>query len=474
MLHTEQFRERKARTHERVADDARIASDNLGALLEVSGGGGELGRASSRRCPLCNADPGKPCVGDKGSPIKAFHRERAGQRELEARAVWHTRRANGLRDRPKNLRGCGGKMIATICSCGNRGKARPQGCGLYRLCASCSITESRRRRAKFGRARARVLLDAVRAVPGRGALAGEAAKYRAGGRYTDKMITLTIPHFDGHALFEQALDLDGQGDARDDARALAIRERVLAHGSSSIPARVAALFAAWPAFARRMKRAMKARGRGDELFTRWDRFFEWTPGADGEGHPHFHVWAFTPYLCFGEVAEWWTASVREVGVPVRTRETEYCTTCKRTHTIGAKTWVQRLGDFDARAVRELIAGGKAIELSAFRSMNVGPTAVTYAAGWSIADVSEQVTPEVEAELKCAIEGRRISQGSRGLYSDDAKPACPCCGPIGSRVIVAWSADDIAQTDKWNAGVKKTRQERAGPHDHDEQRDRYAG
>ena len=472
MLHTEQFREELARKHERTADDARVASDNLGELLSVVGdwdgpaidGGGDLGRAITRKCPTCNAAPTKPCTSTRtGAIIKALHRARAGQRELEARATWHTRRANGLRERPKNVRACGGKMIATICSCGNRGKARPQGCGVWRICANCAKAESRKRRSKFGRARARVILDAVKTIPGRGALAGNAARFRKRGRYTDKMITLTIPHFDGEDLFFAALDLDAQGDLVDDKRARAIRERVLSHGSSTIPARIAALFAAWKGFARRMKRALKLRGKADDVFTKWDRFFEWTPGSDGKGHPHFHVWVFSPFLCYGEVAEWWTESLREVGVPIRTHEEE-CTQehCDGKHVVGARAWVQQLGDFNERAVRELVAGGKAIELAAFRSMNVGPTAVTYAAGWSLEDLSEQVSPEVRAELDCALEGRRLSQGSKGLYSDDAKPACPVCGPLGCRTIVAWSADAHEQTDKWNASVKKARSERSPP------------
>jgi hypothetical protein len=465
MLHTEQFREERARAHERIADDALVQSDNLGELYAVTGGlSSELGRASTRKCPTCEAPPGKPCVSLKTSmPIVAMHRARAGQRELQARATWHGRRANGLRERPKNVRACGGKMIATICSCGNRGKAHPQGCGVWRICAACAKSESRRRRAKFGRARARVLLDAVRPLSGRGALAGNAAQYRDGGRYTDKMITLTIPHFEGDDLFYAAMELGDQGDHVDDKRARAIRERVLAHGSSTVPARIAALFAAWKGFARRMKRDLKKRDRADHIFTRWDRFFEWTPGKDGRGHPHFHVWAFSPFLCYGEVAEWWTESVREVGVPVRTHES-WCTNCKRNHVIGARAWVQQLGDFNERAVRELVAGGKAIELSAFRSMNVGPTAVTYAAGWSVEDLSDEVSPETRAELDCALEGRRLSQGSRGLYSDDMKPACPVCGPLGCRTIVAWSADAVEHTDKWNASVMKARKERERPHE----------
>lgn len=35
------------------------------------------------------------------------------------------------------------------------------------------------------------------------------------------------------------------------------------------------------------------------------RVFEWTKGSDGQGHPHFHVWAFGPYMPHELVKEWW-------------------------------------------------------------------------------------------------------------------------------------------------------------------------
>jgi hypothetical protein len=35
------------------------------------------------------------------------------------------------------------------------------------------------------------------------------------------------------------------------------------------------------------------------------RFFEWTQGADGEGHPHFHVWAFGCYVPHALIELWW-------------------------------------------------------------------------------------------------------------------------------------------------------------------------
>jgi hypothetical protein len=35
------------------------------------------------------------------------------------------------------------------------------------------------------------------------------------------------------------------------------------------------------------------------------RVFEWTKGNDGDGHPHFHVWAFGPFMPHELLKEWW-------------------------------------------------------------------------------------------------------------------------------------------------------------------------
>jgi hypothetical protein len=42
------------------------------------------------------------------------------------------------------------------------------------------------------------------------------------------------------------------------------------------------------------------------------RFFEWTQGDDGQGHPHFHVWAFGPYVPHGLIELWWREAWCEV------------------------------------------------------------------------------------------------------------------------------------------------------------------
>jgi hypothetical protein len=41
------------------------------------------------------------------------------------------------------------------------------------------------------------------------------------------------------------------------------------------------------------------------------RVFEWTPGGDGDGHPHFHVWAFGPYVPHEMIRLWWAHAWEE-------------------------------------------------------------------------------------------------------------------------------------------------------------------
>jgi hypothetical protein len=491
-VHTEDFRERLAKMHEQKAAECQAKVDTLNEWAAAYGGGGELGRAISRTCPTCGAkpnapcsawkrvgrtldhecpkcgaEPGDPCTRKDGreakaphgarsrlrelelQPLAALHEERNGMRELDRLRVHHENRAKGVRGRFDIVRGCGKQILAARCSCGEKGKATPKGCGKARLCAVCSERDSVRRRRAFGHARGVAILDAVAGTSERPPIAGARAKYRKGGRYTDKMLTLTIPHVDGPMLFQQALELDGQGDNVDDRRAANAR-KILALGSDTVTLRVALLFAAWPVFLRRLREHLKARGNNDHAWTKFDRFFEWTEGGDKKGHPHFHVWLFSPFLCSLAVGEMWTASLRDVGVPVQTKEIGCGRPgCSATHTVGARIWLQRMGDFDERAVRELIAGRKSIELATFRTFDVGPNVSTYAAGWSVQDIADMVDAETEAKLSCAIEGRRLSQSSRGFYSMNPPSSCPCCGAMGSRAVVLWSEADEQRTAHWN-------------------------
>jgi hypothetical protein len=326
------------------------------------------------------------------------------------------------------------------------------------------------------------------------------------------MLTLTVPHVEGWDVWSRALDIEATGDPEDRKAAEAVR-KMLEGGSSSVIVRIAAAFLAWPRFWRKLRAAMKARQQGDEREIACDRFFEWTPGGDGEGHPHFHVWLWSPWICDNRIRELWTDALHAIGVPMRIREractacagAKGCPTCharrrdpcvdaegrplyerhELTHTsdkrkmralhdarprvvhrVGARAWVQRMREPDARMVRELMKGRDSIKLARFQSKD-DASVISYAGGWAIVDVIDLVSARVFGDLQIALKGRRLAQGSLGLYADEEPPACPCCGAMGTRQAATWTGDDTKKTDAWN--LHATKPERGPPHeraDHD--------
>jgi hypothetical protein len=103
--------------------------------------------------------------------------------------------------------------------------------------------------------------------------------------------------------------------------------------------RVRWLFAAWPLFLRKWNEYIrtqldgakctvgKKRGDGDKTVFPVNRdgeivelvselchevrIHEWTPGGDGAGHPHFHVWAFGVYMPHELIRLWWAHAWEE-------------------------------------------------------------------------------------------------------------------------------------------------------------------
>lgn len=320
--------------------------------------------------------------------------------DLVARATWHTRRAGGQITRFDRVRGCGDRVVIASCSsCGESREPRPECCGVTRVCPRCSLLGAKSRRARFGRARALVLYRSMRM--------GLTRKYRSGGRFTEKMLTLTVPHV-------KRSECTG---------------RVAAEARDDTHARIVALFAAWPIFLRFLNRAWKA--RGETGLVKYTRGFEWTPGADAIGHPHFHVYLWCPFIpARGKGADnlvkaWWAYALRKVGVPVREKDGDDEVIVR----------LQLVRDFNASAVEELIKGGRrrAIELSRLDVHGGGDDAYDYADGWTIGEVLDFCNPDVTSRLYMALEGRRLSQASRGFYEDDPPLECECCGSPFFRV-----------------------------------------
>ncbi len=109
-------------------------------------------------------------------------------RALDRRRDWHAGRARGQGDRFERVAACGeGKARATCHACGDEHDL-PVRCDVWRVCVSCRAKAAIERRARFGRGRVRALRVAHRT--------GRLSRFRRG-RWTEKHMTLTVPHVVG-------------------------------------------------------------------------------------------------------------------------------------------------------------------------------------------------------------------------------------------------------------------------------------
>jgi hypothetical protein len=98
-------------------------------------------------------------------------------------------------------------------------------------------------------------------------------------RWTEKFLTLTAPHCSEHSV--------GQ--------------------------RIEMSFDAWELFLKSLNRWFLEKAGADKSFVAWFRSFEWTPGRDGRGHPHHHVWLLCPYIEVPAIEHFWTCALRTSG-----------------------------------------------------------------------------------------------------------------------------------------------------------------
>jgi hypothetical protein len=330
-----------------------------------------------------------PFDGDMGPPTTTSVIADFGA-DCMTRATWHRNRAGGQTTRFARVRSCGSRIVIASClTCGDARKARPEGCGVARVCPRCSLAGAKERRARFGKARGISLYRSMKI--------GLTRKHRAGGRYTEKMLTLTVPH----VTLAECTDIVAK-EARDDTHA-----------------RIVALFRAWPIFLRFLNRAWKR--RGEDGYVKYHRAFEWTPGKDAIGHPHFHVYMWCPFVPVELIRAWWAHALRVVGVPVKQDAEGLDVVVVR---------LQMVRDFNPAMIEELIKGGRRDALTLSR-LELGPRGggdvYDYADGWTIGDVMHYVGAPTVARLYMALEGRRLAQASRGFFIDDPPLECPKCG-----------------------------------------------
>jgi hypothetical protein len=419
---TRDFRDRLAREHRSrwTAEHARAARalDRWDPLAELADEHGEVNPAST------------PVVGEI-------------MRDALSVAKWHRDRDNGQKYRFRKLERCGDRVVIARCGlCQTDGKPHPESCGITRLCEKCSLQNAKKRRARFGSARKRVSIELNRL--------GYTRKRRKlpvpGGRWSDKMITLTIPHFLLPHVDEDAEIRTGLRDGERLAKVPAY---------DTVMARIYAVRFAWPLFARKLGAWFKKGGmdgrrrRGEPKRTPigvplvdgsiapppMHRAFEWTPGGDGLGHPHFHLWTIAPFIPEALIQKWWREALIAVGVPLA--PDAY-----------VRVQVQAFRHFDFAAVGELLKGGnrQSLEWSRLytrggrisvgadgspRGRKPGPSsAFEYADGWTIAEALRTCADPIVSSLYMALEGTRLTQGSSGFFDADEPPTCSTCGAQG--------------------------------------------
>lgn len=209
---------------------------------------------------------------------------------------WHRQRADGQRFRAQQVAACGVGRIEVEChGCRARGLEHEAGwavhevpayCGVVKLCPGCNIRRSMRARARFATSLEVVLRHAEEA--------GSFRLHQKGGALGQKMLTLTLPHFEVPEV------VDDDDDDDDGTYSFAALWRVIERWRcATSKARVTALFEAGRHFTRSLQRYLREPWRGERqelVGACWSRAFEWTPGDDGQGHPHFHIWALEPWI----------------------------------------------------------------------------------------------------------------------------------------------------------------------------------
>jgi len=275
----------------------------------------------------------------------------ASEREVLEETRWDTTRAKGHRERISRVLACGAEEIRVTCICCEASFDISLGCGSRLYCFQCRDSYAARRRGQFLAARNEVVADA--------ALQHLFDVRRRGGRYSEKFLTLTVPHIEGEPVQQ----------------------------------RIQRLLAPWPIFLKKLNRYLKDHGIGR---VEWFRVIEWTEGkGDLHGHPHFHLWIFSPFLDHNDLRQMWREALVLSGCPP-----ELCE-----HPI---IYIEAVRDSQG-GVRELIkyltkditAGGK------------------------------KLPAEVYAEVIKALEGTRSTQGSKGFIgrAKKAAPACKDCGSL---------------------------------------------
>lgn len=362
--------------------------------------------------------------------------------ELQAkrnRAKWHRDRARGQRERFHNHAKCSMGVGVVRCeSCGHEHGIQV-GCGVSRLCVACRDRRAQQRRAQLWRARE----QAIARCKAKGRMLAK----RRGGPWGEWHLVLTMPDqrigapADRiHTLFAAWRTFSRLWQRYQSGRTVP--------GAAELPRRPGSLDD------KPRQRTRTARGFSGTGGAYWSRCFEWTPGADGRGHPHFHTWILGPRVGRDLVRSWWALALQALGVPVR--DTDPLVHLSRA--------VVEL------VVHEVHKGNRTIKNERIRATDKAGHVLGYVEGWAVAERDPKsgytATAKVQADVYMALESRRHVQTSRGLMKLGAQLArCPTCGGLHvlSVEIHSWRDRDLLElARKWKTWPDVVRLPSRGP------------
>lgn len=321
---------------------------------------------------------------------------------------WHEQRACGIEEHFGRVEECAESwQVVERCETDHCKRARakgdldagietyPVGCCSRFFCKECRERLAVRFRRDFNAARQGVIWQA--------SLVGVTSKWRDEKQFRERLITLTTPHVGS---------LEERNEWAFAAWTGFLKSWNEWHRST--------LAGAFVTFDRRFDDASGKSMRAVTHLPEFElcqhaRFWEWTEGNDHEGHPHFHVWAFGPFLPQELIERWWREAWERVSG----------------HTVSVGSDGQARIIVDVRAVRgdrvqARDASGRGIVDERGRPVMVqlDRELVKYLTkDWG-------ATVEATARVYAVLGERRARQASRGFFSTWAVPVLRVCATCG--------------------------------------------
>ncbi len=323
--------------------------------------------------------------------------------KLRRSAKWHSARAANKRALFRRVADCGkvdATRITLVCRGCKDTVSIEVGCGSSWFCADCRQRSVLKFRKNFERSRLGITTIASRAGLTR-------RDQRKGDRWGERLLTVTLPH---RGTATDRIELLQATWARF-WRTLRDRLRPELQGPSGIT--IGDVPRGFP-------RSFETRDDPNQLqlfdLLSYLHVFEWTPGNDGRGHPHMHVWLFSRFLDQNMLKRLWQAAHRHVLRATRTEQ----------------GWSGPIEEVELIVDIRKAGGDVATELVKYLTKD-----------WEVNETgARRATPQVFAEVYAALDGKRRRQSSQSfsMWGVEKYNACPCCGY--SRERGHWARVDI--------------------------------